>query len=174
MGAKPRSAHAIGAAVALVVLLGTGCAGSTNRTDQPDDASSKHPHTSSVDPEPSKSPSPEPSPSSTPSPTSTRWTEDDIEYQLASLDFGELLAHDDPDIARYATALDGAEAECREGRRRIGDMTVVAKQSLDEERPGHGETLMTLLTALVEGAEGTRGQDRCAELYGAMLTLMLD
>lgn len=150
--------RALAASAAVGVLLLAGCS-----TQEPVEAETSEPAKSTA-----AAPKPEPSPPA----DEPDWTDEDVEYQLAVIDTGGFVPHDDPVIEKYARALDGAEKRCPEDRRMLGDMTVRALQVLDEEKPGHGETILTMLGALTDTAKPGKGKIECTELYSALLVLM--
>ncbi len=103
------------------------------------------------------------------------WSEDDIEYKLASLDAGFLLDSDDPRIAGYKDALDDAEGACAaEDRTELGDLAVKGRELLADQ--SIDSTNLELLMAMHDAAAGT-GVERsvaCSEIIGTVVFLMIE
>lgn len=94
-----------------------------------------------------------------------------VEYKLAVVDTGR--PPDDSTVARYASALDSAEAVCPEARIEIADLAVASVQTLDERSPGHGENGLSMVRAIASSADTDVPGGGCTELAAALVILMV-
>jgi hypothetical protein len=109
----------------------------------------------------------------TPSPSTSgsSYSEDDPEYQLASLDKGAVLDLDDPSIGAYARALDAAEAKCTNGRTAISDYAVNAQRLLADK--GVKVTLLQAVQAIDQSIPDGSPKLDCAEIAALWVTLQM-
>jgi hypothetical protein len=122
----------IATTVAGVVLFLAACAPASNQAADQDGMPSpkkKVTHTRMIHP---PKPKPSPSPSTRPAPAPL-YTENDPEYELASIDAGFPLDVSDPVIDDYADVLDSLSQKCKEDPTTLGDMAVVARDLLKKK-----------------------------------------
>ena len=81
-----------------------------------------------------------------------------IEEQLAVIDAGGNIAADDPRVARFRTVLSSLAAKYPETRQQISDMSVKARQMLQQAGPRNSlSTLWKVLTALRDAIRADNG-----------------
>ncbi|MCH8066918.1 MAG: hypothetical protein IIC90_14030, partial [Chloroflexi bacterium] len=100
-----------------------------------------------------------------------RYSDSDVEYQLAVVDKGGFVATDDSSIDLYDRALDRAERKCTDNRRRIGDYAVKAQQLLEER--GIRASILELINAIDQSIPAEIAPTSCADIVAALVTLMI-
>lgn len=160
MGRTRSIAMAMGLAIALV-----GCGEAT------ENASAESPSTPDETTQEEVAPEPEPEPENTVEAEAkgSRWTSDDVEFQLTAIDLGTRDI-DDSDVAPYASALDEAAPLCNEDRQLVGDQAVRAMQLAEEQ--GTPSSIMDMLRGLREAIPPEMAPMDCADIYASILVLM--
>lgn len=110
---------------------------------------------------------------SAPSPDE-RWSRDDVEYKLASIDHGRLLDLDDPVIGDYADVLESTEKKCEQDRDELGDISVRSVQLLDER--GVSVTSLELLEVVDDSIPDELPEEEtaldCREIAAILIVLI--
>src|SRR2546428_6456722 len=92
-----------------------------------------------------------------------------MEYQLAVLDAGTVLAHDDLTVARFRSLLNQLTAMYRESREQIGESTYAAQKHL--RAAGIKEKLLTIMEGLNQIRVTHIANQRYAEYLAMYVTL---
>ena len=100
-----------------------------------------------------------------------RYSDSDVEYQLAVVDKGGFVATDDSSIDLYDRALDRAERKCTDNRRRIGDYAVKDQQLLEER--GIRASILELINAIDQSIPAEIAPTSCADIAALLVTLMV-
>lgn len=100
-----------------------------------------------------------------------KWTKDDIEYKLASIEKGGLVEYTDKRIDEYASILDTAESKCIENRESISDLAVKGTQLLSDD--GISSTPYELIQATIDSIPDEWGEPmNCTELMTLIVVRM--
>jgi pyruvate/2-oxoglutarate dehydrogenase complex dihydrolipoamide acyltransferase (E2) component len=119
-------------------------------------------HEPEPEPEPVEAaPKPEPEPK-------PRWSKNDVEYQLASIQAGG--TPDEALIESFAESLDRAETKCSERRRMIGDMAVKAAQIAADN--GAETSPLEMIDAIYTAVPAELAPMACSEVLAGILVLM--
>lgn len=97
------------------------------------------------------------------------FSEDDLEYQLASLDAGRPVESDDPLLREYAVVLDRLDKKCDDYRQRTGDLASESGDLLQLLGPGVG--LLEILRSVEKSIPRSAPRMPCADVFASFLPL---
>jgi hypothetical protein len=92
---------------------------------------------------------------------------DSVEYKMATIDEG--APPNASLVATYASTLDSLEPKCDESRSKIGDMSVVSRDLLEDK--GIRATLLQILRDVDRSIPAEFGEQPCADIFASYVTL---